>query len=198
MPGQRIGSLIAAAFGLIYVLVNAAGLPTAWALALRVLAVAGFVAVLVAVWRAPGRRGPRQGPAFGRAYWLVVAVELMMLFVGARLLSGPLHAPQAGVAWVSLVVGVHFFALGAVFAQRFFHWLGGVITACGAAGLGLAAGGQAAPAIAVVGGVLPGAVLLGFGWWGARRRESSAGPLQPPSESRRFVGSDPTVARECR
>jgi len=43
--------VIAAVFGLIYVLVNAGPLPAAWRLALRVLAAVAFVAVLVAIFR---------------------------------------------------------------------------------------------------------------------------------------------------
>lgn len=181
MPGQRIGSVIAGAFGLVYVLVNAGPLPAAWTLTLRVLAAAAFVAVLVSVVRSglsgPHRddhRGGQQRLVFGRAYWLVVAAEAVALFLGARLLSGPLHAPDAGVAWVSVVVGVHFFALAAVFGEHFFHWLGAVITACGVLGLVLAATGAAEPTIALVGGVVPGAVLLGFGRWGAGRIEPVA------------------------
>ncbi len=172
MPGQRIGSLIAATFGLIYVLVNSGPLSTGWTLTLRVAAVVAFVGVLAAVFGSgvPSAEGSGRGQrVFGRGYWAVVAAEFVALFVGARVLSGPLHAPQAGVAWVSTVVGVHFFALAVVFGERFFHWLGGVITACGLVGLVLAATDAREPTIALVAGVLPGAVLLGFGWWGARR-----------------------------
>ncbi|MFP5068673.1 hypothetical protein ACLFMI_03265 [Pseudonocardia nantongensis] len=178
MPGQRIGSVIAAVFGLIYVLVNSGPLPTPWTLTCRVLAAIASIAVLVAVFRSglrPRHRGGQQGRVFGRAYWFVVAVEFVALFGGARLLSGPLDAPEAGVAWVSLVVGTHFFALAVVFGQRFFHGLGGVITGCGVVGLVLAATGAGEPAIALVAGVLPGAVLLGFGWWSARRAEPATG-----------------------
>lgn len=181
MPGQRIGSLIAAAFGLIYVLVNAGPLSTGWTLTLRVLGAVAFVVVLLAVFGSgvPSRdRGGQERPVFGRGYWFVVAAELVALFLGARVLSGPLDAPQAGVAWVSVVVGVHFFALAVVFGQRFFHRLGGVITACGVVGLVLAATRAGEPTIALVSGVLPGAVLLGFGWWGAHRTESTAEQLE--------------------
>lgn len=182
MPGQRIGSLIAGAFGLIYVLVNAGPLTAPWTLTLRVLAAVAFVAVLVAIFRAPvpsRGRGGQERRVFGRAYWFVVAAEFIALYLGVRVLNGPLDAPEAGVAWVSLVVGVHFFALAVVFGQRFFHWLGGVITACGVIGLGLAATSAAEPTIALVAGVLPGVVLLGFGWWGAHRTQPTTEQLEP-------------------
>ena len=38
-----------------------------------------------------------------------MAAEAVALFLGVRILNGPLGLPRAGVAWVSLVVGVHFF-----------------------------------------------------------------------------------------
>ncbi len=171
--------MIAAVFGLIYVLVNAGPLPATMTLILRVLAAIACVAVLVAIFRS---NRPSQGRSdqaqrvFGRGYWLVVAAEFVALYLGVRVLSGPLDAPEAGVAWVSLVVGVHFFALAVVLGQRFFRWLGAVITACGVAGLVLAATGAPEAAIALISGVLPGAILLGFGWWGAHRTEAIATP----------------------
>ncbi len=176
MPGQRTGSLIAAVFGLMYVLVNTGSLSTPWMVALRILAAAAFLAVLVTLLRS-GRPAPRSSTpdsrVFGRGYWLVVAVEVVALFVGVRVISGPLDLPQAAVAWVTVVVGVHFIALGFVFRQRFFHRLGAVLTTLGLTGFVLAATGAGAEPIAVVSGVLPGAVLLGFGWWGAHRTEPS-------------------------
>lgn len=175
MRGQQIGSMIAAVFGLVYVLVNAGPLPGPWAMTLRALAVVAFIAVLVATARLgrASRTTVEQRGVFGRAYWTVVAIEFAALFLGARVLSGPLDMPEAGVAWVSFVVGTHFFALAVIFHESFFHWLGGAITACGVAGLVLAITGAGEQPIAVVGGVVPGAILLGFGWWGARRTASA-------------------------
>ena len=59
MSGQRIGSVIAAVFGLVYVFVNTVALPVEWAWPLRGLAVAVFAAVLIAVV------GTALLPAFG-------------------------------------------------------------------------------------------------------------------------------------
>ncbi len=176
MPGQQIGSTIAAVFGLIYVLVNTGSLPSTWSLILRVLAVIAFAFVLIALVRSRRVGGGGQPPQriFTRGYWIVVAIEFVALFVGARILSGPLETPQAGVAWVSCVVGVHFFPLAIVFQQRFFNLLGAVIAACGLIGIALALLGQGAAAIDVVAGVVPGAILLGFGWWGMRRSAHEA------------------------
>jgi hypothetical protein len=170
--GQRVGSTVAAVFGLVYVLVNTSALPTGWMFLLRVLAGCAAVAVLVAVLRsgtgpADGDEAPRR--VFGRGYWWVVIGEVAAIFVGVRLLDGPLDRPEAGVAWVSVVVGVHFHALAVVFGEPFFHRLGALITACGAVGLVLAFSDAGELPVDLVAGVVPGAVLLGFGWWGAHR-----------------------------
>lgn len=182
MPGQRIGSTIAAVFGLIYVVVNSAELPAAVAWSLRGLAVIAFAAILFSVWKRSGvhpiseRAGHRANP-FGRRYWLVVAAEVVALFGGLRVLTGPLDHPEGGVAWVSFVVGVHFFALAKVFAAPFFNWLGTALTVCGVLGLMLTFSGASAASIAIVAGIIPGGILLGFAWWGATSRmEPAPGP----------------------
>lgn len=167
MSGQRLGSVIGAVFGLVYVLVNTGGLPRVVGIPLQALGLAAFVVVLIAVARSPDHGATANG-GFGRAYWLVVAAEVAALAGGLAVLNGALHAGWAGVAWVSFVVGVHFFALGAVFREPFFHRLAAAITACGVAGLALAAAGAGAVAVAVVSGVVPGGLLLASGWWGAR------------------------------
>ena len=110
---------------------------------------------------------------FGRGYWLVVAGEVLGTLVGLAVLNGPLDAPEAAVAWVSFVVGLHFFALAVVWRQPLFHRLGAALAACGAVGLVLAAAGSDASWIDAVGGVAPGAVLLGFAVWGSTRGGSA-------------------------
>lgn len=174
MRGQQLGSLIGSVFGLVYVLVNTGPLPATVAAALRVVGVGAFIAVVVALFvrgRARVRAGaPPDAPEperFGRAYGAIVAIEAAALFGGLAIVNGVLDRPEAGVAWVSTVVGAHFFALARVFALRFFLGLGVVITACGVIGLGLAAAGVNAAPIAAISGVVPGLVLLGYGWWGA-------------------------------
>ncbi|WP_157002711.1 hypothetical protein [Agromyces laixinhei] len=180
LPGQAIGSLIAASFGLVYVLVNTGAMADAVQIALRVAAVVAFIAVAVSVvtlvrrHRESADRTPAESrPSFGLSYWLVVVAEVAAILVGTRVLAGPLDLPQAGVAWVSTVVGVHFFALAIVFRQRFFHILGVAITLCGMAGLGIALTGGGEAWIDLVSGVVPGGILLAAGWWGARRRTAT-------------------------
>lgn len=173
MQGQALGSSIAAGFGFIYVIVNTDSMPPGVEWTLRALALVTAAAVLLAVIRRRARQGSEphrpKGPAFGRRYWWVVIVEVVTLFAGVRILAGPLDMPQAGVAWVSMVVGLHFFPLATIFAQRFFHILGVAISLCGSAGLALALADAAPMAIDLISGVIPGGILLAFGWWGARR-----------------------------
>jgi hypothetical protein len=169
MSGQRLGSVIGAVFGLIYVLVNVGPLPRGAAIPLQILGVIACVGVLIAVARSSdhGDSTPRAG--FGRAYWIVVAAEAAAMAGGLALLNGPLDAGWAGVAWVSVVVGLHFVALSVVFAEPFFNRLGAAVAVCGLVGLGLAVAGAGRASVAVVSGVVPGALLLASGWWGARQ-----------------------------
>jgi hypothetical protein len=173
---ERLGCLIGASFGLVYVVVNAGALPSALAAALRLVGVAAFIAVLAALRRA----GPANAAAsperghFGRGYQLVVAGEVAAGVAGLALLNGPLDTPRAGVAWVSLVVGVHFVALGGLWREPSLRWLGAGIAGCGAAGLILAVAGAGASPIAAVSGVVPGALLLAGSWWGTRAARGRA------------------------
>jgi hypothetical protein len=117
---EQMDSSIDAAFGLLFVLLNTGSLPGNLALALRTLAAMAFVAVVVlAVGRRP-RRTARTPPTAGftRGYWLAVAGEALALAIGLALIKGPLEVPRAAVAWVSLVVGLHFVALALVRGQR--------------------------------------------------------------------------------
>jgi hypothetical protein len=167
--GEKVGSFIGAAFGLLFVLLNTGSLPGNLALALRTLAAMAFVAVVVrAVGRRPHRTARTPATAgFTRGYWLVVAGEALTLAIGLALINGPLGVPRAAVAWVSLVVGLHFVALALVRGLRLFHAVGGALSLCGLLGLVLAGADSSAELIDGVAGVLPGAILLGSGLWGA-------------------------------
>jgi hypothetical protein len=172
MTPEKLGSSIGAAFGLGFVLANTGALPTGVALVLRVLGLAAFVAVFVLLRRRRSSTGtvpPLEGRRFGQGYWLVVAVEVVAIAVGLALLNGPLHTPRAAVAWISFVVGAHFFGLAAIWKQSLFQWLGVSILLCGALGLVLAIAGSSTGAIDTVGGVLPGGLLLGYGLRSSKR-----------------------------
>ncbi len=177
MRAHLVGSMVAAVFGLTYVLANSDALDPRASWALRACAGAGFLVVLAAVARAQ-RRPPSVVTPSGRgslgAYWLVVGAEVVALLLGVRVLSGPLDTPEAGVAWVSFVVGVHFFALWRIFSERVFSVVGTAITGCGITGLTLAAVDAGTATIDLASGVVPGSVLLGAGWWGARRSDRTS------------------------
>jgi hypothetical protein len=170
LPGQRLGSFIGGVFGLIYVEVNAGVLAAPASTALRIAGTAAFAGLLalLAVKKGPG--APPTAPArggFGSRYWLVVAAEVAAIAAGSALLNGPFDQPRAVVAWVSVVVGAHFAALAAVWRVSLFRWLGAAIALAGLAGLAAAGFGASSAVIAIVGGVLPGALLLAAGYRGA-------------------------------
>lgn len=164
----RVGLLVGAVCGLVYVLVDAGPVGGAAAVLLRVLGVAGFVGVLLALRRAPTGGGPLPDQ-YGRGYRVVVAAEVVAGLVGAQVIGRLLDAPDAVLAWITLVVGVHFVGLALVWRTPSLHVVGGALTACGVAGLVLAAAGSGRAPVAVVAGVVPGAVLLLGSLAGARR-----------------------------
>lgn len=172
MRPDRLGLVIGATFGLIYVEVNAGAVPSPVGPLLRVLGVIAFVGVLVALRRArmaqTGDGAFRGG--FGRGYWLVVAAEVAAGVAGIALLNGLLDLPRAVLPWISFVVGVHFFGLAKVWRQSSLGWLGAGIAVLGALGLVFASAGASDVTIASMAGVCPGALLLtGSGWAAARQ-----------------------------
>jgi len=176
MTPNRLGLIIGATFGLVYVVVNAAALPSPVGPLLRVVGVVAFVGVLLALARAgqarpgDGAAGPgAAGPGFGRGYWLVVTVEVVAVAAGNVLLNGPLDLPQGVLPWISFVVGVHFLGLAKVWDEPSLAWLGGGIAVLGALGLGLASAGASEAAVASIAGIGPGALLLSGSIWGAAR-----------------------------
>ncbi|MEU6895861.1 hypothetical protein ABZ934_29685 [Streptomyces sp. NPDC046557] len=155
--------LIGGIFGFIFIMVNAAALPMAAAIVFRVLGVAAFVA-LVAVLRRAGRAVPVATDAttdFGRNYRYVVAAEVVVGAAGLIVLNPVLHARQATVGWIALVVGLHFFGLAAVWRLPSMRWLAAGMSFCGVVGLALSAYGSSASLIALVAGILPGVMLFG-------------------------------------
>ena len=71
-----------------------------------------------------------------------------------------LHRSEVAVAWIALVVGVHFVGLGRAFRLGRFHDLGAAMTALGIVGFVLDAFGAGAPTIGLVSGVLSGIALF--------------------------------------
>lgn len=160
MTNERWGALIGAAFGLMFVEINAGTLPSSVGLTLRALALAAFVGLIVMLVSAR-RQAPSDTPGFGRGYLLVVAAEVIVGTAGLVVINGPLDAPDASLPWIALVVGAHFFGLAAVWRYPFLRWLGAGIAMCGVGGIVVAILSDSAAPIAVIAGVIPGVLLLG-------------------------------------
>ncbi|WP_254909615.1 hypothetical protein [Micromonospora sp. NBS 11-29] len=160
-----IGSLVAISFGTVFVLVNSGGLPAPWPLVLRVAGLLVAALLLVGLVRAARREAPAAGAGeaagfMDRRYWIVVALEAVALFGGLAVINNVLDRPAVAVAWVAVVVGVHFFGLAAVWRMPRYHWLGAVMTALGVAGFLTHAFGGDAAAVGLVSGVGCGAALF--------------------------------------
>ncbi|MET7833686.1 hypothetical protein ABZS44_12725 [Micromonospora sediminicola] len=162
--GLVIGSLVAISFGTVFVLVNSGGLAAPWPLVVRVTGLLVAALLLVGLFRVARRETPapeREAAGFmDRRYWLVVALEAVALFGGLSVINNVLDRPEVAVAWVAVVVGVHFFGLAAVWRMPRYHWLGAVMTALGIAGFLVHAFGGSAATVALVAGVGCGAALF--------------------------------------
>ncbi len=170
LSGSQLGSLIAAVFGLIYLEANSGSLPAPLPAALRIAAAVAFVGLLALLL---GRRRPHAttgqpgGSGFGAEYWSVVAGEVAAIVAGSIILTTVFDLPHGVVAWVSVVVGVHFIVLAAIWRLSLLRILGIAIALCGLAGVTAAAAGAATVVIAATGGIAPGALLLASAYWGA-------------------------------
>jgi hypothetical protein len=169
MRQQFLGALIGAAFGAVFVLVNAGDpLPAGVGWVLRALAVVALAAVVVLGVRAGGRPTLADRPVFGPGYRVIVLGEVVLLVAGFFVL-GLLDAPvPANVAWIAAVVGIHFAALASAWKTRSILVVGVVLTVLGGTGLALL-GTTALPWVPFVSGVLSGVTLLGGSLYGVRR-----------------------------
>lgn len=169
---MQVGPAVGATFGLIYVLVNVRVLPTSVSLPLRILAVVVFLVILAGLRRpAPDTAAPVE---FGRAYRAVVAAEVIAGIGGSMLLTLGFGLTNAGLPWISFVVGVHFLGLAKIWRAPSLALVGTAIAVLGAAGLVLAVAGGTETAIALVAGVGPGVVLLSGSAWTAVRGARAA------------------------
>ncbi len=170
MPGIRIGALVGALGGLLFVLINAGTLPAQFAAPVRGLGALAFAFVL---WRAvlkPPHTIPATPPSPGawRVYWNCVLAGALAIPIGANLLNRVL--PQLTVLWVVFVVGAHFLPFARAFTAPVFTPLAWTLMGLAAAGAALtltvwpAAPGSVA--------VLAGFVLLGFSASGTGPRSS--------------------------
>ena len=169
MRGPRLGSLIGAIAGLVFVLVNAGPFAAPVDVALRVLGVAAFAVVgwYAVLRRAAGRPGPEPSRGALRTYVICVAGEVVAIPLGAQLLIRVMDRPQLTPAWVVLVVGVHFLPFAAAFRVPWFRTLGWTLVGLALVGAALAL--TLAPLAVPAAAVAAGFVLLGFAALGGTR-----------------------------
>lgn len=174
MSPQLIGLLVGSSFGTAFVLANAGEpLPAAVGIPMRILAVLCLIAVVVAGFRGDRREGTGRGDArpgwFGPRFGLVVVAEFALIFGGIAGLRA-LDAPQEiNVAWIALIVGLHFVVLARVWKRGAIAVPGVVLSGLGAAGMIMAAV-SSVEWIPFVSGVLSGFTLLAGSLYGAVRR----------------------------
>lgn len=121
-----------------------------------------------------GEGRPSAGGMFGSGYRWVVLGEAIALFGGFPVLR-QLGAPtQANVAWIAVVVGVHFLVLARVWRQPTVLFPGVGLTLLGVAGFALVAG-AAERWVPTVSGVGSGFVLLAGTLGFALREYAGAG-----------------------
>ncbi|WP_285777507.1 hypothetical protein [Microtetraspora sp. NBRC 13810] len=174
------GMLVGAVFGAVFVMVNSsAPLSLVIGILFRVLAVLALAGV-AAMWYHAGRRLGHAGAElvaaalgagrrFGGGYVVVVAGEAIALFGGLAALSAVRAPEQVDVAWVALVAGVHFVALGPIWKQVGVIVPGAILTVLALAGFVM----SVTPAIdwvPFVSGTLSGMTLLAgcvtYAWLG--------------------------------
>ena len=160
---KRISIVITTVFGFIYIMANTQLLSTSEATVVRAIGILAAAALLISLPR-PDRPDP-PGVGFSREYWLIVAAEVAAGIGGLIVLNDVLGIHDASIAWISVVVGVHFFGFYVVWRLPVMVWIGAAISVCGMLGLVAAGMDRSAALIAVVAGIVPGAVLLAGGWW---------------------------------
>ncbi|MBG6215045.1 MULTISPECIES: hypothetical protein [unclassified Cryobacterium] len=165
-----IGHVIGSSFGLVFVLVNSAPFALGLRIVACVLAVVVFIVIIAAfirTTRLTRRRGRAQNETdhavvgFTGRYWIIIGVEVIMLFGGLAIVRQV--EPAAALGWIALVVGVHFFPLSRLWAPGRAQIVAIAIamTVLGIVGLVLAFTTHNADTVTVVSGVGSGIVLLG-------------------------------------
>ncbi|MGI9004591.1 MAG: hypothetical protein ACR2FU_00010 [Streptosporangiaceae bacterium] len=157
------GSVVAITFGTVFVLVNSGGLDAPWPLVIRVIGLLVAALLVVGLVLVARRESPvTTAPASGfvdRRYWLIVALEAGALVGGLAVVNGVLHGQAVSVAWVALVVGVHFFGLARIWGMPLYHWLGAAMAILSLSGFLIYALGGSAAIVGLVAGVGSGTAL---------------------------------------
>lgn len=190
--GARVGALIGAVGGLAFVVFNAWPLGQPWTNVAIVIAVVWFLWDVFAIMRVPeDPNAVRPDARQMQAFWIVVALEVVLIIGGTQLAIRVLDLPSASLPWVATVLGVHWLVFRLVFREEVFLWLGWFTLTCGLVGLMVAltgvAGSDALAATAIASGLIVGVVLLGaVGIDAGRRRKAlliSRARLRPPGRS---------------
>lgn len=149
-----MGAVVGAVGGLVFVLVNAGGLPGA--VPVRAAAVVVALAVLALALLRPPPAPPEPGPRAWRTYQLSVLAMVVAIPAGAAVLGGA-GRDDLVLPWVVLVVGLHFLPFAGAFGTPLFRALGLTMAVVATAGAVCVRAGvqDAAPWTGVVaGGVL--------------------------------------------
>jgi hypothetical protein len=166
MLARFAGFFVPAVFGLAFVLINSGPpLPSAVALVVRFLAVSAAVAIVVLALLGM-RKGSgadhssARAPRFGAFFGVVTTIEVLLIIGGAQTISRLENIPdQAGVAWVTLVVGLHFFPLAWYWKMPEIFYVAGYGTLLGGIGLTMALLGHP-DWVPLISGVVTGAGFL--------------------------------------
>lgn len=167
------GFFVGSVFGLAFVLINSGPpLPPVVSAVARTLAVGAAVTIVVLAlltMRKESREGaketeistdPVSKPRFGAFFGVVTTIEVALIIGGAQTISRLDGVPdQAGVAWVALVVGLHFFPLAWYWKQPEMLYVAGYGTVLGGIGLAMALLGHP-DWVPLVSGVVTGAGFL--------------------------------------
>jgi len=171
-----IGTLIAAAFGCIWLSTAAEALRgwqaaidiTGWVVSGSLAASAVFVALRTL--RAPLPSGSTR-PRPGWAAWcgVVLLVEGALIGAGGSLLGGSLGHPEWIPVWTLFVVGAHFWPFAVILRIDAFQKLAGAMCAAAAISALAASLVGAAPLWSVLPGLSGAAALWGFAGWAQYR-----------------------------
>jgi hypothetical protein len=102
--------------------------------ALTIGSCAALLVVVLGALRLRRAEGAAPDRSVGRRYGIIVGIEFTLAGLGAGVL-GASGAPAYIPVWVCAVVGVHFFALAALFQTPALRWLGGILSAVAVAAL---------------------------------------------------------------
>ena len=170
-----IASVVGGIGGALFIMINASPFSPVTSTILRIVAVGALAWVLVRAWQFRDRHHSGRRSGFGRAYWMIVALEAVLIFGGRAVIVGLLDTPSTFLPWLSLAVGLHFFAFVLLWHKQVYFWLGLLVTTSAIAAFVLVAIGGAPAAVVVFSAMIPGATLLTAGVAGVETAAAHGG-----------------------